>query len=72
MKLRARQFGVGSAVNNALRQIGSVTGAALCVALVGQSDANLASFRIVYGVLAVLGLAMAWSTKALPAVVGLM
>jgi EmrB/QacA subfamily drug resistance transporter len=57
--LGPRQFGVGSAVNNAIRQIGSVIGAALCVALVGRSGAGLPSFVTVYALLAFLGLATA-------------
>ena len=58
-KLGPARFGVGGGVNNALRQMGSAIGAALAVALVGQAGAGLAQFQLLYGVLAVLGLATA-------------
>ena len=54
-RLGPRQFGVGNAVNNAVRQIGSAIGAALAVAMVGSVGADIADYRSVYWVLAVLG-----------------
>ena len=57
--LGPRLFGVGSAVNNAIRQIGSVIGAAVCVAMVGAAAADLGAFKTVYWLLAGLGLATA-------------
>jgi MFS family permease len=50
-------FGVGSAVNNAIRQIGSVIGAAVCVTMVGAAGSDLSAFKAVYWLLAGLGLA---------------
>lgn len=58
-RLGPTQFGVGGGVNNALRQMGGAIGAALAVALVGQAGAGLAQFKLLYGVLAVLGLVTA-------------
>jgi EmrB/QacA subfamily drug resistance transporter len=55
--LGPRLFGVGSAVNNAIRQIGSVIGAAVCVAMVGAAGSDLSAFKAVYWLLAGLGLA---------------
>ena len=55
--LGPRRFGAGSAVNNAIRQIGSVIGAAVCVAMVGAAGADLSAFKSVYWLLAGLGLA---------------
>ena len=56
-RLAPSQFGVGNAVNNAIRQIGSVIGAALAIGLVGRVGATLESFREVYLLLAALGIA---------------
>lgn len=50
-RLTPARFGVGNAVNNAIRQIGSVIGAALAIAMVGRVDAPLDAFRNVYLVL---------------------
>jgi EmrB/QacA subfamily drug resistance transporter len=42
------QFGVGSAVNQAVRQIGAVLGVALTVALVGHATLSQSDFRTLY------------------------
>lgn len=55
--LGPQRFGVGSAVNNAIRQIGSVIGAAVCVALLGAAGTDPSAFKPVYWLLAGLGLA---------------
>ncbi|NRF67400.1 MFS transporter [Aquincola sp. S2] len=47
--LPPQRFGVGSAVNQAIRQIGSVLGVAATVALVGHAAPSLADFRWLYG-----------------------
>ena len=47
-KLEARRFGVGSAVNQAVRQIGAVFGVALTVVLVGHAAPSLADFHSVF------------------------
>jgi EmrB/QacA subfamily drug resistance transporter len=53
------RFGVGGAVNNAVRQLGGVFGTALAVVLVGQAGAGIEAFREVLLCLAALGLATA-------------
>ncbi|MDE2615255.1 MAG: MFS transporter [Burkholderiales bacterium] len=53
------RFGVGSGVNNALRQIGGAIGAAVAVALVGRSGAGVEAFRTLYELLALAGVAIA-------------
>ena len=47
-KLEPHRFGVGSAVNQAVRQVGSVLGVALTVVLVGRDDPGLANFKLVF------------------------
>jgi EmrB/QacA subfamily drug resistance transporter len=47
-KLAPARFGIGSAVNQAIRQIGSVLGVAATVALVGHASPQLADFRQLY------------------------
>lgn len=47
-RLPASRFGVGGAVNQAIRQIGSVFGVALTVALVGQQVPQLNDFHHLY------------------------
>jgi MFS family permease len=42
------QFGVGSAVNQAVRQMGAVLGVALTVALVGHAALQQSDFRTLY------------------------
>ena len=49
------RFGVGGAVNNAVRSLGGVLGTALAVLLVGEAGADLAAFRFVFLTLAALG-----------------
>lgn len=53
--LRADHLGVGSAVNNAIRQLGSSLGVALAIALVGSALNNVGPFRQVYFCLVVAG-----------------
>ncbi|PYE50443.1 MFS transporter [Deinococcus yavapaiensis] len=48
-RLNPARFGVGSAVNQAVRQIGTVLGVAVTVALLGGAAAQLADFRTVFG-----------------------
>jgi len=57
--LPQHQLGIGSAVNSALRQLGSSLGVALAVALVGNSASEIAPFRMVYGILMVCGCVIA-------------
>ena len=72
------RFGVGGAVNNAVRQLGGVFGTALAVVLVGQAGAGIDAFRLAFLCLAAIGLATALlclplsrsSGKALPRLVG--
>ena len=46
--LPANRFGIGSAVNQAIRQVGSVLGVALTIVLVGQAAPTLRDFHSVY------------------------
>jgi len=55
-RLPATRFAVGGAVNNALRQLGGAVGAALTIALVGRSGAELSQFQTLFALLAGLGL----------------
>lgn len=48
VRLAPARFGVGSAVNQAVRQMGSVLGVAATVALVGHASPGLADFRSLY------------------------
>jgi hypothetical protein len=50
------RLGAGSGVNNAMRQFGGAAGAALAVALVGDTVANLLRFQQLFALLSVLGL----------------
>jgi MFS family permease len=50
------RFGVGSAVNQAVRQVGSVLGVALTVAFVGHAHPQMADFRALYLTHVALGL----------------
>jgi EmrB/QacA subfamily drug resistance transporter len=50
------RLGAGSGVNNAMRQFGGAAGAALAVALVGDTVANLLRFQQLFALLFVLGL----------------
>jgi EmrB/QacA subfamily drug resistance transporter len=47
-KLPPARFGIGSALNQAVRQIGGVLGVAATVALVGHADPRLADFQRLY------------------------
>jgi hypothetical protein len=49
-RLEPARFGVGSAVNQAVRQVGAVLGVALTVVLVGKAAPGLADFRLLYRV----------------------
>jgi len=53
-RLNPARFGVGSAINQAVRQIGTVLGVAVTVALLGNSGGHLAEFRTVFAWEAVL------------------
>lgn len=54
--LAPSRFGVGGAVNNAVRQLGGVFGTALAVVLVGQTGAGIEAFRTAFYCLAAIGL----------------
>ncbi|MGJ9416813.1 MFS transporter [Massilia sp. CMS3.1] len=54
--LPAAQYGVGSAVNQATRQLGAVLGVALAVLLVGHASVTRADFVPLYGMHVALGL----------------
>ena len=58
-RLPASRFGVGGAVNNAIRQLGGVFGAAIAVALVGAVGPDLARFQASFMTMATLGLVVA-------------
>lgn len=58
-KLPAPHYAVGSAVNQATRQIGSVIGVAITVLLLGHGGVHRADFNMVYGLHASLALATA-------------
>jgi EmrB/QacA subfamily drug resistance transporter len=47
-QLAANRFGIGSAVNQAVRQVGSVLGVALTIIIVGKAAPQLADFRTLY------------------------
>lgn len=47
-KLPPARFGVGSAVNQAVRQMGGVIGVAVTVALVGHANPRLVDFHVLY------------------------
>ena len=47
-KLPARHYAVGSAVNEAIRQIGSVIGVAIIVLLLGHASVQRSDFDAVY------------------------
>lgn len=55
-KLPAAHYAVGSAVNQATRQIGAVIGVALTVLLLGQGVPQRADFNVIYGLHATLAL----------------
>ena len=60
------RFGVGGAVNNAVRQLGGVFGTALAVVLVGQTGAGIEAFRTAFLCLGLIGLATAIMCLPLP------
>jgi EmrB/QacA subfamily drug resistance transporter len=47
-RLAPARFGVGSAVNQSVRQMGSVLGVAATVALVGHANPQIADFQLLY------------------------
>lgn len=55
-KLPPTRFGVGGAVNNAVRQFGGVIGTAIAIVLVGHDAASLEAFRQAFLVLVLVGL----------------
>ncbi|MGL4234998.1 MFS transporter [Tabrizicola sp.] len=60
------RFGVGGAVNNAVRQLGGVFGTALAVVLVGQTGAGIEAFQSAFVCLGLIGLATAILCLPLP------
>lgn len=54
--LPPNRFGVGVAVNTAIRQLGSVFGVALTVLMVGGERVGLPDFQLLYGMLTIGGL----------------
>jgi EmrB/QacA subfamily drug resistance transporter len=60
------RFGVGGAVNNAVRQLGGVFGTALAVVLVGQTGAGIEAFRTAFLCLGLIGLVVAILCLPLP------
>jgi EmrB/QacA subfamily drug resistance transporter len=62
--LPAEQYGVGSAVNQATRQIGSVLGVAITVLLLGHAGLQHADFMLLYGLH--VGLALLTAVLCLP------
>jgi hypothetical protein len=66
--LNTDRLGVGSAVNNAIRQLGSSLGVALSVALAGSALNNVEPFRRVYLCLVGTGLLIAALARLLEAV----
>ena len=68
-KLPAQHYAVGSAVNQATRQIGSVLGVAITVMLIGHEGVQHADFQPVYLIhvaLAVLTAALCWPVNTRP------
>ena len=57
--LTPARFGIGGAVNNAVRQLGGVFGTAVAVVLVGQVNADIEAFRTAFICLGLIGLATA-------------
>jgi EmrB/QacA subfamily drug resistance transporter len=64
-ELQSHNLGVGSAVNNAIRQLGSALGVALAIALAGNASNDVEPFRLVYLCLASAGLMIALLAQAL-------
>ena len=71
MRLRRQRFGIGGAVNNAVRQFGGVIGTALAILLLGSASAGLDAFQIAWVWLAGLTLAVAIISTALPRHLGI-
>ncbi len=61
------RFGVGGAVNNAVRQLGGVIGTALAVVLIGQLDTPLEGFQTAFFWIAGLSAATAVIAMGIPA-----
>ena len=68
--LSPSRFGVGGAVNNAVRQLGGVFGTALAVVLIGRTGAGVEAFRLAFQCLAALGLLTACLCLLLPGISG--
>lgn len=60
------RFGVGGAVNNAVRQLGGVIGTAIAVVLIGRANAPIESFQQAFLGLAFLSLMTALIALSLP------
>jgi EmrB/QacA subfamily drug resistance transporter len=63
--LTPRNLGIGVAVNNAIRQLGSSFGVALAIAIAGPTTAGVASFQSVYFCLTAAGLLIAMLAQPL-------
>jgi hypothetical protein len=64
--LPPERFGVGGAVNNAVRQLGGVIGTAIAVVLIGQPDTPLAGFETAFIVISALSVLTAAIALGLP------
>lgn len=64
--LPPERFGVGGAVNNAVRQLGGVFGTAVTIVLVGQADAAITAFQTAFFCLSLMGLTVAILCLSLP------
>jgi hypothetical protein len=60
------RFGVGGAVNNAVRQLGGVVGTALAVVLIGQPDTPLQGFQTAFFWIAALSAVTALIAMGIP------
>ncbi len=57
--LSSDHFGIGGAVNTALRQLGGAIGVAVAVAIVSHAGQTVSSFQVIYLILTVAGLLVA-------------
>lgn len=68
-KLTPARFGVGSAVNQAIRQVGSVLGVAITVVLVGKASPQMADFQNLFAAhiaLAIVCALLTWQVDTKP------
>ena len=59
--LPAKDYAVGSAINHAVRQVGTVIGVSLTVLLLAKSDLQIADFHRMYSIHIALALVTAFS-----------